>query len=136
MPRSLFALLALSCLGLGPVAAQTTAFPDTPHGKLAAGFFAAVNAPTVEALTKFQEANFSQAALNRYPKEERLNRNQQIREQVGTLTLVSVVSSEASELVLAATVSNVPGLTVRLVFHFTDGANPKIDGLEIHGEQQ
>ena len=136
MPRRLIALLALSCFCLSPATAQTTAFPATPQGELAAGFFAAVNAPTVEALAKFQEANFSQAALNRYPKEERLERNRQIREQVGTLTLMSVVSSEASELVLAATVSNVPGLTVRLVLSFTDGANPKIDGLEIRGEQQ
>ncbi len=136
MPRSFLPLLALSCLYLSPVAAQAAAFPDTPQGQLAKGFFAAVNAPTVEALARFQEANFSQAALNRYPKEERLNRNRQIREQVGTLTLIDVVSSGANELVLAATVSNVPGLTVRLVFGFTEGANPKIDGLEIRGEQE
>ena len=70
-----------------PAAAQTGQFPGTPQGKLAAGFFAAVNSSDEEALAAYQDANFSEAALKRRPREQRVALGKQLREQAGQLTL-------------------------------------------------
>lgn len=127
---ALFGLIAL--VGAGSVSAQDAAWPDTPQGRLAAGFFAAVNAPDEMALARFQEANFTESALKRRPLEERLARNRQMRES-GKLSLVKVVSSTGSRLVVDATASNMPGLTLRIEFGFSGGGSPKIDTIQITG---
>lgn len=128
---ALFGLLALAGLaGAGPASAQAAAFPDTPQGRLAEAFFAAVNAPDEMALARFQEANFSEAALKRRPTEERLARNRQLREN-GRLGLVNVVSASGNRVVVEASVSNLPGVVLRIEFGFTGGASPKIDTVQI-----
>ncbi len=114
-------------------AAQAVRLPDTPQGRLATAFFAAVNAQDGAALDRFQEANFSEAALKRRPAQERKDRNRQLREQAGTLTVVDVKSASANQLVVTATGSNAPGLMLTVTFVFTEGPNPKIDQLQISG---
>jgi len=130
---ALFGLLALAGLaGARPATAQGAAFPDTPQGRLAEAFFAAVNAPDEMTLARFQDASFSDAALKRRPTEERLARNRQLREG-GRLALVSVVSASGNRLVVTATASNMPGVSLRVEFGFTGGGTPKIDTLQITG---
>ncbi len=129
MRRTLMTLTALLVLSASGLAAQTK-LPDTPQGRLTAAFLAAVNAKDEMALARFQEANFSQAALDRRPTEERLSKNRELRE-LGTLTAVSVVSSSATAVTLTITASNQPGLTLTLVVSFTGGDSPKIDTISL-----
>ena len=115
-----------------PVAAQSAQFPGTPQGKLAAGFFAAVNSSDEEALAAFQDANFSEAALKRRPREQRVALGKQLREQAGTLTLKEIKSSSATQLVATATGSNLaPGSMITFSFTFTGNGTPKIDAVQI-----
>ena len=115
-----------------PVAAQSAQFPGTPQGKLAAGFFAAVNSTDEEALGAFQDANFSEAALKRRPREQRIALGKQLREQAGNLTLKEIKSASGNQLVATATGTNLaPGAVLTISFTFTGGDNPKIDGVQI-----
>ncbi len=129
MRRTLMALTTLVVVSASGLAAQTR-LPDTPQGKLTAAFLAAVNAKDEMALARFQEANFSQAALNRRPTGERLAKNRELRE-LGTLTAVSVVSSSATAVTLTITASNQPGLTLTMIVSFTGGDSPKIDAIQL-----
>jgi hypothetical protein len=115
-----------------PVAAQSVQYPATPQGKLAAGFIAAVNSTDDEALGAFQDANFSEAALKRRPREQRIALGRQLREQAGTLTLKEIKSASASQIVLTASGSNLPPSSLlTLSFSFTGNGAPKIDGVQI-----
>jgi hypothetical protein len=115
-----------------PVVAQSAQFPATPQGKLAAGFIAAVNSTDDEALGAFQDANFSEAALKRRPREQRIALGRQLREQAGALTLKEVKSASASQIVITASGSNLPPSSVlTLSFTFTGNGAPKIDGVQI-----
>ena len=129
MRRTLLTLSALVVLTTGGLSAQAK-FPDTPQGKLAAGFLAAVNAPDEMALARFQEANLSPAALNRRPTEERLSKNRELRE-LGTLKVVEVVAASATSVTLLLTASNQPGLTLTMVLGFIGGDSPKIDTIQL-----
>lgn len=131
MRRTLLTLSALMVLATGGLSAQAK-FPDTPQGKLAAGFLAAVNAPDEMALARYQEANFSQTALNRRPTEERLSKNRELRE-LGTLKAVEVVAASAGAVTLRLTASNQADLTLTMVISFTGGDIPKIDAIELKG---
>jgi hypothetical protein len=124
------ALVAIT-FAQGVAAQQKAAFPDSPQGRLAAGFFAAVNGADETALMKFQEANFSEAALKRRSADERLARNRDLREMAGKLTLEEVKSASATQLVVTANGSNAPGLVLTITFSFTTGASPKIDAVQI-----
>jgi hypothetical protein len=115
-----------------PLLAQVSQFPGTPQGQLAAGFFTAVNSPDEEALVRFQEANFSEAALKRRTRDERQALARQLRDQAGALTLQEVLSASPNQLVVSAKGSNLPAskrLTV--TFTFTSGSSVKIDGVQI-----
>ena len=131
MIRAWKILLAATVVAVAPVAAQQRTLPDTPEGKLVAGFLAATTSGDEDALRRFQEANFSEAALKRRSPEERAARNQQLREQTGGLTLVEVRSTSENQIVLAANGVNLPKEVVLVVtFNFT--GNPrKIDGVQI-----
>lgn len=131
MTRMLTAALASVALMAAPVSAQEK-LPDTPQGRMAAAFLAAVNAPDEMALARFQEANFSAAALKRRPTEERLARNRDLRE-LGTLTVTQVVSASARAIVLRITASNQPSMTLTMEIGFTGDANPKIDTISLTG---
>jgi len=116
-----------------PAAAQSGQFPATPQGKLAAGFFAAVNSTDEEALAAFQDANFSEAALKRRPREQRIALGRQLREQAGQLTLKGVTASSPTQIVATATGSNLPASEVLTIsFTFTGGGTPKIDAVTIN----
>jgi hypothetical protein len=133
MIRILTAAALLVVTTAGSLPAQGVKFPDTPQGRLAAGFIAAVNAPDEGALGRFQEANFSEAALKRRPTQVRLAQNRQIREDAGTLTPVEVRGS-GNQLVVIVTGSNTPpGMRLTVTFTFTSGDAPKIDQLQIAG---
>lgn len=136
MRRLLAALLpvALAAGVATAAAAQEPRFPETPQGRLAAAFFAAVNSPDEGALARFQEANFSPAALQRRPAEVRLAQNRQLREDAGRLTPVEVRVVSATRLVVTATGSNTPpGLRLTVTFTFTRDDPPRIDQIQISG---
>ena len=115
--------------------AQEVQFPDTPQGKLAAGFFAAANATDEEAMLKFQQANFSEAALKRRSPEERAARTRQLKEAAGVLTLREVVSSSATQIVVMASGSALPeGVRLNVTFTFTTGDPPKIDTVQVSSQ--
>jgi len=115
-----------------PAAAQTGQFPNTPQGKLAAGFFAAVNSSDDEALVTFQDANFSETALKRRPREQRIALGKQLREQAGQLTLKAIKSASDKEIVATASGSNLaPNALLTISFSFTGGGTPKIDAVQI-----
>lgn len=115
-----------------PAAAQTGQFPGTAQGKLAAGFFAAVNSSDDEALVAFQDANFSEAALKRRPRDQRIALGKQLREQAGQLTLKEIKSASANQIVATASGSNLaPGALLTISFSFTGNGAPKIDGVQI-----
>lgn len=129
-------VVAVVCaLAAAPLAAQSATYPATPQGRLAAGFITAANGPDEEALVRYQEANFSPAALKRLSREERLAKSRQLRQDAGALTLDAVRSSSGSSLVLVVRGANLPGNT-RLVmtFSFTSGASPKIDAVQVMSE--
>lgn len=130
MRRSFLSAVTIMALA-APATAQQARFPDTPQGRLAAGFFAAVGHSDERVLGQFQETNFSQAALGRRSTEERLARNRQLRESAGALSLVSVVSEGDRELVVTASGANAPGITLMVTFTFTGGDAPKIDAVQI-----
>lgn len=109
-------------------------FPDTPQGKLAAAFFAAVGNPDDRVMAQFQETNFSEAALARRSTEERLARNRQLRESAGALTLTGIVSQSDRQLVVSASGASVPGVRLVVTFSFTAGAPPKIDAIQIQSQ--
>jgi hypothetical protein len=133
MIRRMAALALTLSLGVGTAFAQAPKFPDTAQGKLGAGFFDATNTGDEEALARFQEANFSEAALKRRTAEERKASNRQLRETAGRLTLVEVKSATASQLVVTASGSKAPGFVLTITFSFTGEENPKIDRLQISG---
>jgi hypothetical protein len=125
-----YAVVAM-LVAASPVSGQQTELPDTPEGKLVSGFLGAVNASDEEALIRFQEANFSEAALKRRTPEERAARNQQLRQQTGGLTLVEVRSASADQIVLIASGASLPK-EVQLVVTFTFTGTPrKIDTVQI-----
>lgn len=130
MKRMLSTLLVLGCAVTRGAGAQQLQLPDTPQGRLAAGFFAAANSPDEDALNRFQEANFSAAALRRRSPDQRAAYNRQLREEAGALTPVEVRSASASQIVLLARGSNLPGVTLTITFVFT-GSPPKIDRMEV-----
>jgi hypothetical protein len=132
MKRFLWTALASVAI-VTSVTAQKTQFPDTPQGKLAAGFFAAVGAPDDSALVRFQEANFSEAALKRRSPEERLERNRTLREMAGALSLLEVKSATETQLVVTARGTNATGEVLTVTFTFTAGPAPKIDAVQISG---
>lgn len=126
--RSLF---LVSAVFAAPVAAQAVQFPSTAQGQLAAGFFSAVNSPDEEALVRFQEANFSEAALKRRSREQRQALARQLRDQAGSLTLEEIRSSGSNQLVAIARGANLPA-NMRLTITFTFTGSPlKIDGVQI-----
>ena len=59
--------------------------PDTPAGRLVAGYIEAFNSDDAGALRAFLEANLSAGALAQRPVEQRLKALQQIKSDVGTL---------------------------------------------------
>ena len=131
MTRSWMTMLAAAVIAAMPAAAQQRNLPDTPEGKLVAGFLAAANSGDEEALGRFQEANFSEGALKRRSLEERMARNRQLREQTGGLSVIEVRSVSADQIVLAANGVNLPK-DVLLVLTFNFAGNPrKIDGVQI-----
>jgi hypothetical protein len=131
MTRLLAVLVVAMVVPDAMVVAQSAKFPDSPQGRLAAAFFAAANAPDEDALFRFQEANFTEAALRRRPPEERHSRNRELREMVGRLTLITVTSASASRIVAKATGTNAPGTVWTVTITFTGGAAPKIDAIQI-----
>jgi hypothetical protein len=130
MVRGLMTMLVVAAIAV-PVAAQERDLPDTPEGKLVAGFLAAVNSPDEEALAQFQEANFSEGALKRRSPEERMARNRQLREQTGGLSVIEVRSATPNQIVVVANGSNLPkDALLVLTFNFT-GTPRKVDGVQI-----
>lgn len=130
MARAWMTLVAAVVVAV-PAAAQQRNLPDTPEGKLVAGFLAAANSNDEEALSRFQDANFSEAALKRRSPEERAARNQQLREQTGGLSVVEVRSTSPNQIVLVASGVNLPKDVMLVVtFNFT-GSPRKIDAVQI-----
>jgi len=134
MTRTLAVLALVLGLGAGTAAAQGSGFPDTPPGRLAAAFFAAANSADEEALSRFQETNFTESALKRRSASERKALNRQLRADAGRLSLIAVQSSSATQLVARASGSATPGTTWRITFAFTAGPAPKIDSVQITPE--
>jgi hypothetical protein len=131
MARTWTTALVAAVVAVTPLDAQQRNLPDTPEGKLVAGFLAAANSGDEEALVRFQEANFSETALKRRSPEERMARNRQLREQTGGLSVVEVRSASASQIVLVANGVNLPK-EVLLVVTFTFTGTPrKIDAVQI-----
>ncbi|HEX9894100.1 MAG TPA: hypothetical protein VGA78_09240 [Gemmatimonadales bacterium] len=130
---SLFRSVAfVSAVFAAPAVAQSAQFPATPQGQLAAGFFAAVNSPDETALVRFQDANFSEAALKRMSREQREAKTRQLRDQAGSLTLQEVRSAGSNQLVVIARGANLPANTrLTITFNFTSGSTPKIDSVQI-----
>lgn len=131
--RSTLMLAGLLLTPLGAGVAQGTSLPETPQGRLVAAFFSAANAPDEEALFRFQEANFSEAALKRRSAQERRNMIRQLRTDAGQLRLREVRSASPTRIVVAATGSGAPGLVLSITFSFTMGEIPKIEAMEITG---
>jgi len=91
-----------------------------------------VNSSDDEALATWQDANFSEAALKRRPRAQRVALGRQLREQAGQLTVKEVKSASATQVVVTATGTNLaPGAVLTLNFTFTGGASPKVDGVTI-----
>jgi hypothetical protein len=134
MGRMLWTVLTTLAVTATGLAAQEARFPDTPQGKLAAGFFAAVGNPDERVLAQFQDANFSKAALERRSPEERQARNRDLRERAGALTLTDVVSESATQLTVTATGANAPGVTLMITFTFTSSTPIKIEALQIQSQ--
>lgn len=130
MGRALMAMLTLLVVA-APAVAQQRTLPETPEGRLVAGFLAAVNSSDEEALGRFQAANFSEAALKRRSPEERAERNRSLREQTGGLTLVEVRSASSSQIVLVANGASLPKDVLLTVTFTFAGKPPKIDGVQI-----
>lgn len=129
MSRTLAFLAAV--LFTMPASAQQVQLPDTPEGKLVAGFLAASNDPDEQAITRFQEAFFSADLLKRRPAEERAARNRMMRDQVGRFGVLEVRRTTSSQVVVLASGSSLPP-TVRLLLTFTFAGNPrKIDAVQI-----
>ena len=134
MRRTFWTVLTTLAVAATTLASQQARFPDSPQGKLAAGFFAAVGNPDERVLDRFQEANFSKAALERRSPEERQARNRDLRERAGALTLVEVVSETATELAVTATGANAPGVRLLITFTFGGGTPVKIETLQIQSQ--
>ena len=131
MTRSLMTMLVAATIAVVPAAAQERTLPDTPEGKLVAGFIAAANAADEEALGRFQEANFSEGALKRRSPEERMARNRQLREQTGGLSVIEVRSATQDQVVVVANGVNLPKeVLLVLTFNFT-GTPRKIDAVQV-----
>lgn len=131
MARSVMTMLVAAAIAAVPVAAQERNLPDTPEGKLVAGFIAAANSADEEALARFQEAHFSEGALKRRSPEERMARNRQLREQTGGLSVIEVRSATSSQIVVVANGVNLPkDVLLVLTFNFT-GTPRKVDGVQV-----
>ena len=130
---ALFRSLALVSVVLAaPLSAQSAEFPGTEQGRLAAGFFEAANSPDEDALVRYQEANFSDAALKRRTREQRQALARQLRDQAGALTLESVRSAGAGQLVVIARGTNLPpNQRLTVTFTFTSGSPVKIDQIQV-----
>ena len=129
--RRLMTAFTLLTAGATAAAAQDAVFPDSPQGRLAAGFLTAANAPDEEAMIRFQAANFSEDALKRRSEEQRRALTRSLREQAGRLSLVRVVSTSASRLVAEVEASNVPGSLLIMTIEFVGGDNPKINTVNL-----
>ncbi len=90
-------------------------FPDTPAGKAVAAYFEAFNAGET-AMKEYWEKFGARAFLDRMPMEARLDRDRQMRGQIGALTPQRIVESRADSIRVIA--RNQTGLSVRLDFQF------------------
>lgn len=129
--RHALAVLALVLLPALPLAAQEASLPDTPEGRLVAGFLAASNDADEQAIARFQEAFFSADLLKRRPAEERAARNRMMRDQVGRFSVVEVRRVTPGQVAVLAGGSNLPP-DVRLLLTFSFTGDPrKIDAVQI-----
>ena len=92
-------------------------FPETPAGKAAAAYFKAFNTGE-EAMKDYWEKFGAQAFLKRMPIEVRLDRDRQMRGQIGALVPQRIVESPANSISVIA--QNQAGRSVRLDFQFED----------------
>jgi hypothetical protein len=132
MASRLTSLALASVVFAGPLVAQSPEFPATEQGQLAKGFFAAANSPDEDAMLRFQEASFSEAALKRRTREQRQALARQLRDQAGALLVESVRSAGSNQLVATARGANLPpNQRLTITFNFTSGSPPKIDQIQI-----
>ena len=105
--------------GLRQVSSQVPGiqFPDTPAGKAAAAYFEAFNAGE-QAMKDYWEKFGAQSFLQRIPMQSRLERDRQVRGQLGRLAPQRIVESRADSLSVVA--QNQAGQFVRLDFRFED----------------
>lgn len=92
-------------------------FPNTPAGKAAAAYFEAFNAGE-QAMKDYWEKFGAQSFLQRIPMQSRLERDRQVRGQLGRLAPQRIVESRADSLRVVA--QNQAGQFVRLDFQFED----------------
>lgn len=76
-------------------------YPDTPSGKIAAGYVAAFNGGDEAAYRKFEEANRAVASLKMRTMDERMEMYRKLRGEWGTLTPTKLISSRQNELTVA-----------------------------------
>ena len=127
----LFVLAAIAVLAVPAMlfAAQPAKaqFPDTPAGRLVAGYIEAFNSDGDGVLRAFIEANFSTGALAQRPVEQRLKALQQIKGDVGTLEPMKVVEAREDALTIYARGSKGSWLEIGFAFE-TDAPHKMIGG--------
>jgi CubicO group peptidase (beta-lactamase class C family) len=94
--RCASALSLLFCLA-AILPAQAAAPPDTPQGRRLKALLAAFEAGTPEAVRTFISANFSPAALEQVPLDQRVQRLSGIVKQTGPLEFHSIVKASDTE---------------------------------------
>jgi len=102
--RSRFAFAAV--LGLLVLSPTLSAFPasppDTPQGRRIAALLGAFESPTTDALTAFVRANYSAAAQQGMPLEDRLRRLGGMASQVGPLAFEKMLRGDGPEVTFLA----------------------------------
>ncbi|MFA4947433.1 MAG: serine hydrolase domain-containing protein [Candidatus Krumholzibacteriia bacterium] len=119
------AILVLPAFVLAAEPTKVT-FPDTPAGRLVAGYVEAFNSDAPGALRAFLEANLSSGAIAQRPVEQRLKGLQQLKADAGTLAPMKIVEAREDALTIIAQGSK--GSWLEISFAFEAGASVKMIG--------
>ena len=108
----------------GAAADTTFTFSDTLQGRRAAAYFAAFNAAGEEAMAAFLRENFSAAALQQVPVEERLARYRGIKKEARGLTPEKLLRDSGDE--AGYLVRSGQGELLEFTFRFEKGGEARL----------
>ena len=126
--RSLSALFVAAVLVV-PAAAQDVKLPDTPQGKIVAGYIKAFNSGDEKTFLTFHTEHMAEDTLKRRTEADRKDLFKRMKDDFGQLKPARIIEAKADAISLA--VPTLGGDEATMVFTFETAAPYKINGISV-----